>query len=310
VVHHPGLPDERVESLPLAELDRGRIELDHLTHVVLGSVATRMPSGSSHGLRAIVGRLRAPEGGCPWDLSQTHQSLVPYVLEEAYEVADAIEHGTTADLMEELGDLLLQVALHAELADQEGDFDWNDVVRTLSAKLVYRHPHVFGDVKVEGASEVVRNWDQLKAAERADQPAPASVLDGVPRSLPALKQSAELVRKAVKAGFDWPERGGTLAKVEEEVGELLAAPTLAERQEELGDLLFILAKLASEDGVDPEAALRAANRKFTQRFQVVERLANERGWASLKDRPSADLLALWDEAKRIAHVLPVEATER
>jgi tetrapyrrole methylase family protein/MazG family protein len=220
------------------------------------------------------------------------------VIEEAYEVVDAIEEDHPASLADELGDLLLQVALHAEIADQSDEFEWNDVVRTLSEKLVRRHPHVFGEVQVSGASDVVRNWDQLKAAERVHEPPPASALDGVPKSLPQLKRAAEIGRKAVKAGFEWPTREGTLDKVREELAELLGATTLAERREELGDLLWIMAKLAWDDGIDPEEALRAANRKFATRFAEMEQIARERGWESLKNRPLADLQDAWSEAKR------------
>src|SRR5207248_1646254 len=183
----------------------------------------------------------------PWDLEQTHRTLTPYVIEEAYEVVDAIEDDDPAGLADELGDLLLQVMLHAEIADQQDEFEWNDVVRTLSEKLVRRHPHVFGDLQVTGASEVVRNWDQLKAAERSAlgvdaDAAPRSAVDGIPGSLPQLKRAAELARRASKAGFDWPSRDGTLAKVREELSELLSAATVAEQREELGDLLYVLAK--------------------------------------------------------------------
>jgi tetrapyrrole methylase family protein/MazG family protein len=298
LVHHPGLPDSRVESLSLAHLDRAGFALDHLTHVVVPPISGYAPTGSSHGLRAIVARLRAPEIGCPWDLEQTHRSLIPYAIEEAYEVVDAIESDDVAGLADELGDLLLQVALHAEIADQQDEFEWNDVVRTLSEKLVRRHPHVFGEVQVSGASDVVRNWDQLKAAERANHPPPSSVLEGVPASLPQLKRAAELARRAVKAGFDWPRREGTVAKVREELAELLSATSLADRREELGDLLYILAKLAWQDGIDPEEALRAANRKFATRFAALEQIARERGWPSLRDRPLAELELAWAEAKR------------
>jgi uncharacterized protein YabN with tetrapyrrole methylase and pyrophosphatase domain len=159
---------------------------------------------------------------------------------------------------------------------------------------------VFGEVRVAGTSDVVRNWDQLKAAERRHQPAPASALDGVPKSLPQLKRAAELARKANRAGFDWPTREGTLQKVREELAELLAASSLAERREELGDLFYILAKLAWQEGIDPEEALRAANRKFTERFIALEQIARERGWTALTDRPLADLESAWTEAKRRA----------
>jgi tetrapyrrole methylase family protein/MazG family protein len=298
VVHHPGLPDQQVTPATLADFDRTPTQLDHLTHLVIPAVTPYAPNGSAHTLRAIVARLRAPEIGCPWDLEQTHRTLIPYMIEEAYEVVDAIEDEDSPGLADELGDVLLQVALHAEIADQSDEFDWNDVVRTLSEKLVRRHPHVFGDVQVSGARDVVRNWDQLKAAERVDQPPASSALDGVPRSLPQLKQAAELARKANKAGFDWPTRAGTVDKVREELAELLGAESLAERREELGDLLYILAKLAWQDGIDPEEALRAANRKFSTRFQALESIARERGWPSLQDRPLEDLESAWAEAKR------------
>jgi tetrapyrrole methylase family protein/MazG family protein len=298
VVHHAGLDDARVARLPLAELDRGALALDHLTHVVVPAVAGYAPTGSAHQLRAVVARLRAPEIGCPWDLEQTHRSLIPYVIEEAYEVVDAIESDDAAGLADELGDVLLQVALHAEIADQSDEFEWNDVVRALSEKLVRRHPHVFGEVTVSGASEVVRNWNQLKAAERKHLPQPSSALSGVPASLPQLKRASELARRANKAGFDWPTREGTVDKVREELGELLSSVSLAEKREELGDLLYVLAKLASQDGIDPEEALRAANRKFTARFAALEAIAAERGWPSLRDQPLAELESAWAEAKR------------
>jgi tetrapyrrole methylase family protein / MazG family protein len=300
VVRHAGLPDQQVVESTLAAFDRGRPELDHLTHVLVPPVETAVPTGSAHGLRAVVARLRAPEIGCPWDLQQTHRSLVPYVIEEAYEVVEAIEDEPErpAALADELGDLLLQVALHAELADQEGEFDWNDVVRGLCTKLIGRHPHVFGDVRVGGAEDVVRNWDVLKARERGEDAPPASRLDGVPRSLPGLKQAAELARRASAAGFDWPERSGTLAKVREELEELLRAASIAERREELGDLLYVLAKLAADDGIDPEEALRAASRKFTARFKALEAIARERGWPGFAEVPLPALEAAWAEAKQ------------
>ncbi len=298
IVHHPGLPDESVQRVTLAEVDRSSVDFDHLTHLVLPAVAAYVPTGSSETLRAIVARLRAPGIGCPWDLEQTHRSLIPYVIEEAYEVVDAIQDDDAVGLCDELGDLLLQVALHAQMADQSDEFDWNDVVRTLSEKLVRRHPHVFGEVEVSGASEVIRNWDQIKQGERVDQPQPESALDGVPTSLPQLKRAAELARKATRAGFDWPTREGTLDKVREELAELLAATSLAERREELGDLLYVLAKLAWQDGIDPEEALRAANRKFITRFAAVERIAAEADWPSLVGRPLTDLEWAWAEAKR------------
>jgi tetrapyrrole methylase family protein / MazG family protein len=298
VVHRPGLPEARVVSVSLADLDRVDVDFDHLTHVVLAPVPVEVPTGSAHGLRAIVARLRDPRNGCPWDLEQTHRSLTPYVVEEAYEVVDAIEDADPAGLAEELGDVLLQVALHAELADQSGEFDWNDVVRLLGAKLIRRHPHIFGEVQVSGASDVVRNWEVLKAAERGADRGTSSALDGVPRSLPGLKRAAEISRKAVEAGFEWPSRDGTLDKVREELDELLSATSVSDRAEELGDLLWILGKLAWQDGIDPEAALQAANKKFIARFQLLEQIAHERGWSRLSDPPFSELNDAWNEAKR------------
>jgi tetrapyrrole methylase family protein/MazG family protein len=299
-VHHAGLADEVVKRIKLAEIDRAQVEFDHLSHVVLLPVQGYVPNGSSHQLRAIVSRLRAPAIGCPWDLEQTHRSLVPYVIEEAYEVVDAIEDDDPAGLADELGDLLLQVMLHAEVADQSDEFEWNDVVRTLCEKLVRRHPHVFGEVQVSGAADVVRNWDQLKAEERARQnePPKQSALDGVSKSLPQLKRAAELARKASNAGFDWPTRDGTLDKVREELDELLEATSLAERREELGDLLWILSKLALQDGIDADEALRAANRKFISRFAVLEQVAREHAWTTFEGHSREELLSAWQEAKK------------
>ncbi len=297
VVHHPGMPEGRVDELPLSALDRGEVELDHLTHVVVPPAPATVPTGSAHGFRAVVARLRAPEIGCPWDLEQTHVSLTRYMIEEAYEVVDAIEHGTPAMVADELGDVLLQVGLHAEIADQAGEYDWNDVVRAVSEKLIRRHPHVFGEAEVSGAADVVRNWDVLKSQEREGEPAPKSALEGVPKSLPSLKRAAELGRKAVKAGFDWQDRTGAVAKVREELDELLEARSVEEWREELGDLLWMLANLAMRDGVDPEEALRASIKKFMARFEELERRARERGWESLEGRPTEELLELWREAK-------------
>jgi tetrapyrrole methylase family protein/MazG family protein len=300
LVFHAGLPEQTVRAASLGHLDRSGVTFDHLTSVVVPSDTGYVPNGSPHGLRAIIARLRAPRIGCPWDLEQSHTTLIPYVIEEAYEVVDAINDDDPPGLMDELGDLLLQIVLHAEIADQDGEFDLNDVVRTISEKMVRRHPHVFGEVQVAGAADVVRNWDQLKAAERQDAPRPTSAVDGVGRSLPQLKRAAEIARKATRAGFDWPTREGTLDKVREELGELLAASSLDERREEFGDLLYILAKLAWQDGIDPEEALRSANAKFVRRFGMLEQIARERGWTTLQDRPLTDLESAWSDAKRRA----------
>jgi tetrapyrrole methylase family protein/MazG family protein len=211
-------------------------------------------------------------------------------------VVEAIADGPSAAVMEELGDVLLQVYLHAEIADQEGDFSLNDIVRTLSEKLIRRHPHVFGEVSVSGASEVVKNWDVLKAAEKGIA-APVSALKRINRALPSLSQAAEMMGQAAKAGFEWHDRRDALAKVREELAELLDAESVADKQEELGDLLWMLVYLGRRDGVDAEEALRAGVRKFDRRFRAMEALAIEHGWDGLHERTTSELLETWEEAK-------------
>jgi len=241
----------------------------------------------------ITARLRAP-GGCPWDREQTPLSLTPYMLEETYEAVDAIERGDTVDTVEELGDVLLQVVLHSQLAEEEGRFNLADVAAEVNAKLVRRHPHVFGDVSVSGSSEVLRNWESIKRAEKGARR--TSMLDGVPGALPALLLAQTIGRKAAKVGFDWPDVAGTLDKVREEVDEVAAAGTGEERREELGDLLLALTSVCRHLDVDAEQALRAAARKFETRFRRVEILARERN-LDLSAMRIDGLEALWQEAK-------------
>jgi tetrapyrrole methylase family protein/MazG family protein len=249
---------------------------------------------SPHGMAAISARLRAPDG-CPWDRKQTHASLRPFVLEEAYETVDAIERGTLSDLAEELGDLFLQVILHAQLAAEEGAFDLTDVYRTLGAKIVRRHPHVFGDVEVADAAEVLRNWESIKADERTDAGAPASPFAGIARALPALPASREIQERASSMGWDWPSIEGVWEKVREELDELHQAAE-GERLHELGDVLFAAVNLARWMNLDPEEALRTANRRWIERYERVEALAAERGEV-LGDLSPAEKDALWNEVK-------------
>ena len=256
---------------------------------------------SPHGMAAISARLRAPDG-CPWDRKQTHATLRPFVLEEAYETVDAIERGTAADLAEELGDLFLQIILHAQLAAEEGAFDLTDVYRTLGAKIVRRHPHVFGDLEVRDAAEVLRNWEAIKAEERTDAGTAASPFAGIARALPALPASREIQERASSMGWDWPSIDGVWEKVAEELVELHEAGAAQgdgardERLHELGDVLFATVNLARWLKLDPEEALRAANRRWIERYERVEALAVSRGQA-LADLSPDEKHQLWNEVK-------------
>ena len=256
---------------------------------------------SPHGMAAISARLRAADG-CPWDRKQTHASLRPFVLEEAYETVDAIERGAPADLAEELGDLFLQIILHAQLAAEEGDFDLTDVYRTLGAKIVRRHPHVFGEVEVSGAEEVLRNWEAIKAAERHEAGEPPSAFSGVARALPALAASREIQERAASLGWDWPAIEGVWEKVGEELSELHEAGAIEgdegrdARLHELGDVLFAAVNLARWMKLDPEEALRSANRRWIDRYARVEALAVARGMVLADLSPPAKDL-LWNEVK-------------
>ena len=257
----------------------------------------------------ISARLRQPDG-CPWDREQTHTSLRKHLLEETYEVYDALEAGATPGLAGELGDLWLQIVLHAQLAAEAGVFDLTDVQAAIASKIVRRHPHVFGDAVARTASDVNRQWERIKADERAaaadsaedggdDRPSArtdAGALDGISPSMPALAASQEMQERAANLGYDWPSIEGVLDKVAEEADELRQAADDAERAEEFGDLLFVLVNVARRRGIEAEAAVRAANAKFRRRFASVERGAAAQGVA-LRDLDFAALDALWDAAK-------------
>jgi tetrapyrrole methylase family protein/MazG family protein len=265
----------------------------------------------------ISARLRQPDG-CPWDREQTHASLRKHLLEEAYEVYDALERGATPALAEELGDLLLQIVLHAQLAAEEGVFDLADVQAAIGRKIVRRHPHVFGHAVARTAADVNRQWERIKADERAlaatlaaddgagdpaiasasAPAAPKSALDGISPSMPGLAASQEMQERAAALGYDWPDIAGVLEKVAEELGELAEAGDRAERQEEFGDLLLVVVNVGRKLGIESEAALRAANEKFRRRFGRVERMAADRGVA-LRDLDFEALDRLWAEAKTV-----------
>lgn len=300
LVHAASVPgQERVEHLPLYEIDR-RADVDHLTSLYLPPA----PPVGVERLRQIVATLRGPDG-CPWDKEQTHESLRKYVLEEAYETVEAIDEGDPDMLIEELGDLLLQVVLQAQIGQDEEEFDLLDVANAISDKLIFRHPHVFGDERADTAEEVLANWDQLKAAEKAEKglEPPSSRLGAVP-PMAALAYAEKVVGRAAKAGFDWPSLDGAIAKAEEEWGELktaIAQGDDAEIAHELGDLFYALANVARKLKQDPEDALRQAVRRFMRRFERMEALVESRGqnWDALD---LAARLALWDEAKRLETV--------
>lgn len=262
-------------------------------------------------LLQLMARLRHPEHGCPWDLKQSYASIVPYTLEEAYEVADAIERGDFDHLPGELGDLLFQVVYYSQLATEEGRFGFAEVVDGITAKLIRRHPHVFPDGDLYGAPDaqkleeaaVKQRWEELKAEERAakaEAPEQLSLLDDVPQALPALSRAAKLQKRAAQVGFDWPEALPVLDKVREELDEVLEAMSENDPQaitEELGDLLFAVANLARHLKVEPEAALRAANGKFERRFRFIEQALREAG-RPIENCSLDELDALWGEAKK------------
>ena len=288
LVHAAGTPEQRVIRLPLYELDRH----DDVAHLTTLYVPPLPGVSSFEGLQDTVAHLRAPDG-CPWDREQTHDSLRVGLLEEVYEVVAAIDAGDVQALREELGDLMLQILLHAQIATEEGEFQMAQVIAGIDAKLKHRHPHVWGERQVEGTGEVLRRWEELKREEKGGE---RSVLDGVPAVLPALLQADTYGRRAARVGFDWTEAGGVTDKIREEIIEVEAAATPGEKEAELGDLLFAVVNWARWLEVDPEAALRRANARFARRFRGVERMARERGLDMLA-LTIDELELLWREAK-------------
>jgi tetrapyrrole methylase family protein / MazG family protein len=297
VVWHAGEEGaESVEHIPLHRLDRATT--DHLTTVYVPPLPPEKRKKSFTDLVYVMARLRG-EGGCPWDREQDHQTLKRYLIEECYETIDAIEADDLDALKEELGDVLLQVVFHAQLEAEVGTFDVDDVIAVIVDKLIRRHPHVFGDLEVADSDEVLRNWEQIKKAEKGEGWR-ESVLDGVPSSLPALMRAMEISKRAVKVGFEWEKVEDVLSKMEEELQELreaIASGRVEEVRDEIGDLLFTVVNIARWQKIDPEEALRHMVTRFYTRFRHIEQAAQRQG-RDIKDLTLAEMDMLWEEAKR------------
>ncbi|MFN8450445.1 MAG: nucleoside triphosphate pyrophosphohydrolase [Anaerolineae bacterium] len=293
LIHAAGTPDALIETVPLYEIDRS----EHIKHLTALYVPALGGMSSFEEFQEVIAHLRAPEG-CPWDRKQTHRSLRQYLLEEAHEVLEAIDADDADALREELGDLLLQIVLHTQIAIDDGEFRMADVLSAINAKMIRRHPHVWGDVQIENAEGVVKNWEALKQEERAEngKQKRESLLDSVPKGLPALLQAMMYQDKAAKPGFDWHRIDDVVDKVREEFDEVLSATDDAHRAEEMGDLLFVIVNWARWHKLDPESLLREANAKFYRRFHYIEQAVAAQGKA-MSDYALAELDALWDESK-------------
>lgn len=292
LVHAAGTDDERVEDFPLHEID-------HSQHIAALTALYLPPLGentSFEEFQDLIAHLRAPEG-CPWDREQTHQSLRRNLIEEAYEVVEAIDAEDPKAMQEEFGDLLAQIVLNAQIATEEDEFRMSDVIHGITTKLISRHPHVFGDLELKDADAVIANWEHLKAGERKAKGEERGILDGVAAALPALSQAETYTARAARVGFEWPNIEGVLGDVAEEIEELKAAESAEEKQAEYGDILFALVNLARWLKIDPEAALRAANTRFKHRFAYVEAGAKVQGRA-MKDMTLEEMDALWEEGKK------------
>lgn len=293
LIHAAGTAEAITETLPLYEMDRSQ----HISHMTSLFVPALGEMSSFEQFQEIIAHLRAPEG-CPWDREQTHLSLRRFLIEETYEVLEAIDAEDPQELYRELGDLLLQIVLHTQIAIDDGEFNMTDVLRYVNAKMIRRHPHVWGEVDVEGnPDQVVTNWEAIKQQEKAaGDKADASLLDSIPKALPALLQAQQYQARAAKVNFDWEQVEDVIAKVREEIDEVLAAETDADRAEEIGDLLFVLVNWARWLDVEPETALRSANAKFYRRFHSIEQAVAAQG-RQMSDCTLAELDALWDAAK-------------
>ncbi|MCL5958130.1 MAG: nucleoside triphosphate pyrophosphohydrolase [Chloroflexi bacterium] len=293
--------EESVKVRPLSELDHSD-DLDHLTCLYVPPLPIQEALCRFEALEYIVARLRGP-GGCPWDREQTHQSLKGHLIEETYEVLEALDSGRPDKVAEEFGDLLLQIVLHTQIASEADDFAMSDVLSGISSKLIRRHPHVFGEIAVSGSAEVLRNWEQIKRAERLassdeeEGEKPTSILSSLPASMPALAYAQGIQQRAARVGFDWRTIEPVLDKVSDEVSELSRAANQVERMTEFGDILFSLVNVARWLKIDAEEALRLANRRFRERFQLMEEMAGKRQ-VEMRKLSLDQLDELWEEAKR------------
>jgi tetrapyrrole methylase family protein/MazG family protein len=294
LIHQAGTPDLAIENIQLYELDRspliGNRTTLYLPPLVQGS--------SMESFFELIAHLRSPEG-CPWDREQDHQSLRPNLLEETYEALEAIDSDDPVAMQEEFGDLLLQIVLHAQIASEYGEFNMSDVVQGIYTKLIQRHPHVFGDMDLDEAGSVIKNWETIKAQERQENgEQEKGMLDGVPGSLPALTQAETYQKRAARVGFDWEDLEGVLTKIPEEVDELRQSKDKTRQAQEIGDILFSVVNVARWLEVDAESALRGANQRFRKRFAYIEKKART-GGHELSEMSLAELDALWEESKEL-----------
>jgi tetrapyrrole methylase family protein/MazG family protein len=278
------------------ELNLGELENSPVSESACWFIPRLGEGTSFESFAEIVAHLRAPNG-CPWDREQTHESLRKHLLEEAYEAISAIDSSDFTDMREEFGDLLLQIVLQAQIANEAGQFNVNEVIQGIHAKIVRRHPHVFGDLQLEDVEEVLANWEKLKEQERGEKRSGKGLLDGVPISLPALSQAQEYRDRAARVGFDWPEVEGVLDKINEEIEEIKSAETDFELASEIGDLFFAIVNLARWKKVDAESVLRGTNMKFRKRFAYVEQSAQVQG-RNLSELTLDEMESFWQEAKR------------
>jgi tetrapyrrole methylase family protein/MazG family protein len=291
LIHAAGTKQVTLEDLPLHDIDHSS-KLSALSALYIPPLPA---SSAFESFQETVAHLRAPDG-CPWDREQTHQSLRPHLLEEAYEALAALDSGDLEALREELGDLLLQIVLHAQIATEEGTFRMADVIASIQEKIIHRHPHVFDASEVGDVDEVLHNWEAIKAVERERMGSEGGLLAGVPKGLPALAQALEIQSRVARVGFDWPDVEGVISKVQEELDEFFQAEDERARFDELGDLLFALVNFSRWHELDPESALREANRRFRERFYGVESRARRQG-KNLQDMTLDELDELWKQAK-------------